>query len=77
MVCRYCGQECNANSSLNLWTKYGVQCKQSPTKKHVLVSDGVHCVYCGHECKPSSNMRIWTKYGPNCKSSPSNNHTLQ
>lgn len=76
MVCRFCGQECTANSSLKLWTKYGPACKSSPSQKHVLVSDEVHCVYCGHDCKPVSNG-ILTKFGKQCTHSPTGKHSLQ
>lgn len=77
MTCKYCGEECRAGSSQKLWTKYGPDCKTSPSKKHVLISDGVHCVYCGHECRSNSTQRLWTKYGPACIFSPSKNHSLQ
>lgn len=77
MTCKYCGQECNAGATQKLWTKYGPECKASPSKMHVLISDGVHCVYCGHECRAGNGQKLWTKYGPNCKYSPTGNHVLQ
>lgn len=76
MICRFCGQECNAGSSQKLWTKYGPSCKGNSSGKHVLISDGVHCVYCGHECKPVSTGII-TKFGKQCPNSPSKKHSLQ
>ena len=76
MVCRFCGQECTAGSSQKLWTKYGIICNESLSKKHILISDGVHCIYCGHECKPVSTGLI-TKFGKQCPNSPSKKHSLQ
>lgn len=76
MICRFCGQACTAGSSQKLWTKYGPACKGSPSKKHILISDGVHCIYCGHECKPVSTGLI-TKFGKQCLNSPSKKHSLQ
>jgi len=76
MVCRFCGQECTANSSQKLWTKYGPACKGNSSGNHVLVSDGVHCIYCGHECKPVIDGII-TKFGKQCPNSPSKKHSLQ
>lgn len=37
MTYKYCGQECKAGARQKLWTKYGPECKASPSKMHVLI----------------------------------------
>jgi len=54
--CKYCGKP----------FKPGWSCSQSPTKKHVALTDGNNCVYCGRPFRP----------GTSCSQSPTKKHEL-
>jgi len=41
LKCKFCGK----NFSTGL-------CYHSPTKRHIAISDGVHCVFCGQKFSP-------------------------
>lgn len=74
MVCRYCGEVLKTMAQ-DLRSKYGPKCKNSPTEKHVAVSDGTHCIYCGGETKTMAGT-LRTIYGVKCKNSPTQKHML-
>jgi len=54
--CKYCGKKFSR----------GMPCSQSPTKKHIALTDGNNCVYCGS--KFMANMP--------CSLSPTKKHKL-
>lgn len=56
MKCRYCGRQFDSYTS----------CSNSPSKKHVALSDGNNCIYCG---------RKFDSY-TSCSNSPTKKHLL-
>lgn len=56
MKCKYCGGKFIS----------GFTCQNSPTKKHVALSNGTNCVYCGQKFVA----------GFSCQNSPSKKHQL-
>jgi len=56
LKCKYCGKKFIA----------GFTCQQSPTKKHVALTDGTNCIYCGKKFIPNFT----------CSHSPSKKHKL-
>lgn len=56
LKCKYCGKP----------FIQGFTCSQSPSKKHVALTDGQHCVYCGKKFIA----------GFSCSSSPTKKHKL-
>lgn len=74
MTCKYCGKEAR-NSSSTLVAGGSSICQSSPTKKHVLVSDGKHCVFCGKETRNSSSTLV-AGGSSLCPASPSKKHQL-
>ena len=56
LKCKYCGKK----------FVRGFACQQSPTKKHVALTDGNNCVYCGEKFRPNFA----------CSFSPSKKHKM-
>ncbi|EFW37179.1 hypothetical protein DWQ65_05815 [Treponema phagedenis] len=75
MKCRYCGKDVKTVGSI-LSSSFGQRCDPSPTKKHVLLTDGIRCVYCGRETK-TVGSRLTTSFGERCSASPTGKHVLQ
>ncbi|MGP1530072.1 MAG: hypothetical protein ACTTI3_07010 [Treponema sp.] len=75
MKCRFCGKDIKPIGS-GLTSSYGQLCRASPTKKHVALSDGVHCIHCGRSVKSLGNYLV-TEYGQKCRESPTEKHILQ
>ena len=56
LICKFCGKSFSTGL-----------CYHSPTKKHIAISDGVHCIFCGQRFSP----------GGLCNLSPTKKHQLQ
>jgi hypothetical protein len=73
MTCKYCGRECKSGAGLT--SGGNTSCQASPNKKHVLLSDGIHCVFCGGVTKSGGSV-LSVGGGTNCPYSPSRRHQL-
>jgi hypothetical protein len=60
LKCRHCGSDYSRE-----WAS-SYSCRSSPSRKHIALSDGVHCVYCGRKFQTYSS----------CQYSPTNKHAL-
>lgn len=75
MICRYCGEQLQARTH-TLWSKYGKNCKESPTKLHIAMPEPMTCVYCGDPLR-SMSQKLVSSVGERCAASPTKKHCLQ
>ncbi len=75
MKCRFCGRDLRpVGATLN--SSHGTICMNSPSKKHMAISDGQVCVYCGRNTR-TVGQNLYTDHGQQCLNAPNKKHVLQ